>query len=103
MLMTDITVITPLRVPVPRLLTVKVRDILVACRILPRQSEPVRRIYVPLNFITVPLLAVLILLAARVINGGVVRDGIVGSNGVKPLDIMALFISLVRNSRFSGN
>ncbi|EED85293.1 predicted protein, partial [Postia placenta Mad-698-R] len=47
-----------------------------------------------LNFITVPLLSVLILLATGAINGTVIRDGIVGANGVKPLDIMALFISL---------
>ncbi|EED82647.1 predicted protein, partial [Postia placenta Mad-698-R] len=50
--------------------------------------------YLHLNFITVPLLSVLILLATGAINGTVIRDGIVGANGVKPLDIMALFISL---------
>ncbi|KAH9927802.1 uncharacterized protein B0H18DRAFT_1084659 [Fomitopsis serialis] len=46
------------------------------------------------NFITVPLVSVLLPLATGAIDGTVVRDGIVGANGVQPLDIMALFISL---------
>ncbi|EPT02440.1 hypothetical protein FOMPIDRAFT_1029292 [Fomitopsis schrenkii] len=41
-----------------------------------------------------PLISVLVLLATGAIDGAVIRDGIVGANGVQPLDIMALFISL---------
>ncbi|KZT03924.1 uncharacterized protein LAESUDRAFT_744420 [Laetiporus sulphureus 93-53] len=57
-------------------------------------SEDKRRHYLHLNFITVPFFSFLVLLAAGAIDGKVVHDGIVGANGVKPLDIMALFISL---------
>ena len=46
---------------------------------------------------TVPLFAVLLLLATKCIDGHDLRRGIVGDGGVKPLSIMALFISLVRN------
>ena len=48
-----------------------------------------------MNYITVPLFAVLLLLATRSIDGTVIKRGIVGADGVKPLNIMALFISLV--------
>ncbi|KAI0657730.1 hypothetical protein C8Q70DRAFT_1073410 [Cubamyces menziesii] len=53
-----------------------------------------KRVYAPLNFITVPLVSVLVLLAAGVFDAQTVRDGVLGTQGVKPLDIMALFISL---------
>lgn len=52
--------------------------------------------HISLNFITVPLASVLLLLATKVFNSQTVRDGIVGTGGVSPLNIMALFISLVR-------
>ncbi|KAI9061439.1 hypothetical protein FKP32DRAFT_1613079 [Trametes sanguinea] len=61
------------------------------------QAEPPSnqsRTYVHLNFITVPLISVLILLAAGVFDAGTLRDGIVGTGGVRPLNIMGLFISL---------
>lgn len=45
-----------------------------------------------------PIAAVLLLLATGAIRGQVVRDGILGADGVHPLDIMALFISLVRGT-----
>ena len=65
-------------------------------RIFPRTSEPLRRAYLPVNSLSGPLLVVLLLLATRAINGVVLRYGILGANGVQPLNIMALFISLVR-------
>ena len=37
----------------------------------------------------------MLLLATGVLHGREVRDGIAGTSGVEPLDIMALFISLV--------
>lgn len=46
------------------------------------------------DFTTVPLFAVLLLLATKCIDGHDLRIGIVGEGGVKPLSIMALFISL---------
>ncbi|KAG8952758.1 hypothetical protein FRC04_003681 [Tulasnella sp. 424] len=42
----------------------------------------------------VPPLAVLFLLAAQAIDGGTIRRGILGADGIEPIDIMALFISL---------
>jgi len=42
-----------------------------------------------------PLLSVLLLLALKVIHRADVRNGIIGADGVKPINIMALFISLV--------
>ncbi|KAG9045028.1 hypothetical protein FS837_007162 [Tulasnella sp. UAMH 9824] len=42
----------------------------------------------------VPPLAVLFLLAAKAIDGGTIRRGILGADGIEPIDIMALFISL---------
>ncbi|KZT72425.1 hypothetical protein DAEQUDRAFT_664278 [Daedalea quercina L-15889] len=72
----------------------RTRQLLVAARVLVRTDTPIRKTYLHLNFITVPLISVLLLLATGAIDGPVVRDGIVGANGVQPLDIMALFISL---------
>jgi hypothetical protein len=48
------------------------------------------------NFLTGPVFAVLLLLATGAIDGAVLKYGILGTNGVQPLSIMALFISLVR-------
>ncbi|KAG8816307.1 hypothetical protein FRC17_000367 [Serendipita sp. 399] len=53
--------------------------------------EPYR---IPLDFRTVPVISVLLLLASECIHGEEIRKGIVGSDGVEPLNVMALFISL---------
>ncbi|EIW70265.1 hypothetical protein TREMEDRAFT_43846 [Tremella mesenterica DSM 1558] len=45
----------------------------------------------PLGLSTAPVIGVLLLLASTCIPGNVVRDGIVGSGGVRPYDIMVLF------------
>ena len=50
---------------------------------------------ITIGFQTVPLVAVLLLLATGVLHGKEIREGIAGTNGIEPLDIMALFISLV--------
>lgn len=59
----------------------------------PRRTEPLR---FSIGHKNAPVIAVLLLLASTSINGSVVHDGILGVDGVNPLDIMALFISLVR-------
>ena len=69
---------------------------LVKVKILPSSTRPSKRRHIRLNFITVPLASVLILLACGAIDGSVLKRGIIGADGVKPLNIMALFISLVR-------
>ncbi|WVR04956.1 hypothetical protein IAU60_001968 [Kwoniella sp. DSM 27419] len=58
---------------------------------LPR-TQPLKRLYFPLDLRTSPVIGVLLLLASTCIPGAVVRRGIVGSAGVKPYDIMTLFI-----------
>jgi hypothetical protein len=42
------------------------------------------------------MIAVLFLLATKAINGAVLKHGILGTDGIQPINIMALFISLVR-------
>jgi len=42
---------------------------------------------------------VLLLLALKVIRRADVRNGIIGADGVKPINIMTLFISLVSKGR----
>ena len=95
----DAAVIFPIRVRVPIVLVHCIRQLLVAAHVLARSDSPIRKTHLHLNFITVPLISVLLLLATGAIDRSVVRDGVVGANGVQPLDIMALFISLVRDSR----
>lgn len=48
-----------------------------------------------LGLTTAPFIGVLLLLATTSIGGETLRNGIVGTQGVKPYDIMTLFISLV--------
>lgn len=92
----DIIVIFPFRVPIPRTVASVSHDLLVKLRIFPRTSEPLRRQYVSVNFLSGPMISVLLLLAAKAINGTVLKRGIIGADGVEPISIMALFISLVR-------
>ncbi|KAJ9123060.1 hypothetical protein QFC22_001249 [Naganishia vaughanmartiniae] len=56
------------------------------------------RAYFTLGLATAPVIGVLLLLASTSIGGQVLRNGIVGIQGVKPYDIMTLFISLVSSS-----
>jgi hypothetical protein len=51
--------------------------------------------YFKLGLETAPVIGCLILLASTCIPGSVIRDGIVGSEGVRPYDIMTLFLSFV--------
>ena len=92
----DLAVIAPFRIAVPLFLLEAARHVLVSLRIAPNKHTALKTRHVHLNFITVPLLSVLVLLASGVFTGRTVRDGIVGTSGIQPLNIMALFISLVR-------
>jgi uncharacterized membrane-anchored protein YitT (DUF2179 family) len=47
------------------------------------------------------MFSVLLLLAVKAINGAVLKHGIIGADGVEPISIMALFISLVRGRGFT--
>ncbi|TFK86673.1 hypothetical protein K466DRAFT_523769 [Polyporus arcularius HHB13444] len=92
--LSNVAVILPLRVPIPIVLLHIGHHILVLLRIVPDSHTPLKTRHVHLNFITVPLASVLLLLAAGVFDGKTLRDGIVGTSGIQPLNIMALFISL---------
>ncbi|KAI0323688.1 hypothetical protein GY45DRAFT_1365430 [Cubamyces sp. BRFM 1775] len=123
--LSNLAVIFPLRVPLPRWFCRACRRALVALNVLPASQHEgegddnaprhrhghaqghghghghghthghgVKPTYVRLNFITVPLASVLLLLALGVFDRQTVRDGVLGTAGVQPLNIMALFISL---------
>lgn len=57
--------------------------------------EKDERYHIPLDLRTAPVVGVLLILASTCIPGGVVRRGIIGSGGVKPYDIMVLFVCFV--------
>jgi hypothetical protein len=77
-------VIFPLRIPLPSVLTSKVKK---------HWSGAPRSVAIGLE--SAPVIGVLLLLASTCISGNVVRSGIVGSGGVRPYDIMTLFLSFV--------
>ena len=92
----DIVVIFPFRIPLPRIVSSASHNVFVKFRIFPRASEPLRKQYVSVNFLTGPMISVLLLLAVKAINGAVLKHGIIGADGVEPISIMALFVSLMR-------
>lgn len=92
--LTNIVVIFPFRIPIPNFAVSAFRNALVKCRAIPSTSEPPRRQYLYVNYLSAPMIAVLLLLATRAINGTVLRHGILGTDGIQPINIMALFISL---------
>lgn len=49
---------------------------------------------VPINLTTAPIIAILVLWAAQCLGPHEIRDGIVGTAGVKPYNILILFFSL---------
>ncbi|KAJ9105864.1 hypothetical protein QFC20_004199 [Naganishia adeliensis] len=59
-----------------------------------QQHQEDERVHFNLGLTTAPVIGVLLLLASTSIGGQVLRNGIVGIQGVKPYDIMTLFISL---------
>jgi hypothetical protein len=97
LVLTDIVVIFPFRIPLPNFAVLAFHNALVNCRAIPYTSEPPRRQYLYVNFLSTPIIAVLLLLATKAINGTVLRHGILGADGIEPINIMALFISLVRD------
>ena len=54
--------------------------------------HPIPRI--PLNFTTAPVLAIALLWATQCIDLSVIRNGVVGTEGLKPYSILILFFSL---------
>ncbi|KDQ12575.1 hypothetical protein BOTBODRAFT_34306 [Botryobasidium botryosum FD-172 SS1] len=61
-------------------------------------SIPLRRfgfpLNLPINLSTAPIIAIAVLWAAQCIGATQIRDGIVGTDGIKPYNILILFMSL---------
>ncbi|CAE6412640.1 unnamed protein product [Rhizoctonia solani] len=89
-LVANILVLTPFRIPLPRFLKKPLSIILFQKSSNEAHSRP----YFPVNYVSAPVFGVFFLWAAQCIDGTIVKNGIVGTDGIKPLDIMALFISL---------
>jgi Na+/H+ antiporter NhaD/arsenite permease-like protein len=53
-----------------------------------------RHFSIPMNLVPAPILAIALLAAAQCINGSVIQDGIIGTDGIKPYNILILFFSL---------
>lgn len=52
------------------------------------------RWHITLSLVTAPVIAVALLWASTCIDASVIRLGIVGDEGVRPYDVLVLFISL---------
>lgn len=110
----DINVLFPFHIPipVPRKLWNVLLDSLSYVRIMPRRQDslslhttedddeqngkakPFVRLHFPMNFVTAPLIADLFLLAILAIGREEVSGGILGTDNISPIDIMAFFITL---------
>ncbi|KAH8922435.1 hypothetical protein BT69DRAFT_1263406 [Atractiella rhizophila] len=106
-LLTNICVIFPfqLSLPLPRAVPHFLLTTGISLRLLPpswteksvKEEEEERKgkkLILPFNFITAPIIAVLFLLAVQAIGRKELHDGIIGANNIKPYDIMAFFFSL---------
>src|ERR1700691_2483238 len=58
------------------------------------RKDPQTYINIRINLTTAPILAIAILWAAQCLGPSVIRGGIVGSEGIKPYNILLLFFSL---------
>lgn len=87
--------IFPLNIPIPYIVSSRLHETLALARILSKVSRYQRRWHIKLDYITVPLISVLTLWVSGAIDTSVIRRGILGADGIVPIDIMALFISLV--------
>ncbi|KAF2634262.1 hypothetical protein P280DRAFT_474767 [Massarina eburnea CBS 473.64] len=102
--LTNINVLFPFTVPVyvPRVLICAISKTLVALRIYNppiniannNRSGAFVRCSFPMNFVTGPLIANLLLLATLSIGRTEVHDGTIGANNIAPYDIMLFFLSL---------
>lgn len=102
----DINVLFPFHIPiyVPRLVWDAILDLLSTLRIIPprrqhggpqtRSARPFVLLRLPMNFVTAPLIADLLLLAISAIGREEVRGGTLGADNISPIDIMLFFITL---------
>jgi hypothetical protein len=95
-----VAVFGPFTIDVPRPLVKIFRHVLYRARIISKH-EATGRWHIELTYASFPVVAVLFLLAVTAIGRETIRKGIVGAEGIHPLDIMALFISLVELQFYS--
>ncbi|KAM6495197.1 hypothetical protein JOM56_009820 [Amanita muscaria] len=50
--------------------------------------------HVPLNIFTAPILAIAVLWATQCVEASMIRDGIIGTDGIKPYNVLISFLSL---------
>jgi hypothetical protein len=93
-------VIFPIKVPLPFAVSRLLYKTFVALRICDYSDEPQGRWHVWLSLETAPFIGVLLLLATTTIDGSVIGHGIAGENGIRPYNVLALFIILVRRYLF---
>ncbi|QRV96617.1 citrate transporter [Ceratobasidium sp. AG-Ba] len=93
-LLANVLVIAPFRIPLPRFLSKPLYHVFRRKLLNDSQFDTNKRLHFPVNFVSAPVFGVFFLWATQCIGGQIVRNGIVGTGGIKPLDIMALFISL---------
>ncbi|KAF8314497.1 hypothetical protein DL93DRAFT_2125688 [Clavulina sp. PMI_390] len=108
-LVTNLVVVFPFKVPIPLPQGTRpaFRRFLVKLRILPKdpirenpylddedQPSPPTQLYFPFNFVTMPPISVIFLTCLKVISREEYHDGIIGSNNIIPIDIMAFFLTL---------
>ncbi|UTT94097.1 hypothetical protein NDA17_003521 [Ustilago hordei] len=58
-----------------------------------QEGEPM---YITIDHVPAPLIGVFVLLTTTAIGSEQVRQGIVGEDGIKPYEVLALFISLIK-------
>ncbi|CAK4030368.1 Arsenite efflux transporter -like, puative (AFU_orthologue AFUA_2G15090) [Lecanosticta acicola] len=102
--LTNIIVLFPFHTPIyiPRKLWNIVSDTLTSLRLIDRRSTTnaerehgkFRKVDVPIDFVTAPLIADLFLLAILAIGREEVHDGTVGADNIAPINIMVFFLSL---------
>jgi Na+/H+ antiporter NhaD/arsenite permease-like protein len=102
----DIIVLLPFRIPIffPRRLFDTIREILIATRVISQkhgsenvQEKPLKtfvRFRFPINFITMPLIADLFLLAIAAIGRREVYEGTIGADNIAPYDVLLVFLCL---------
>ncbi|TFK64555.1 hypothetical protein BDN72DRAFT_774429 [Pluteus cervinus] len=62
--------------------------------VVPLRFPYLGRRRVPINLTSAPIIAIAVLWASQCLGPGQIRDGIVGTDGVKPYNILILFFSL---------
>ncbi|EIN06426.1 hypothetical protein PUNSTDRAFT_105417 [Punctularia strigosozonata HHB-11173 SS5] len=105
-ILANVFVVFPQNVPVPIWAARRLRSLLARTRIYPLPAPAAddssdnmtgrdpAKMSIPFNFVTAPLTAVVVLLAIRAIGRTEIIHGIIGTEHIHPIDIMAFFLAL---------